>query len=127
MKKFVLVGMLAGVVAVSGCAQFNGKEKAAAIQPEIDEAVASYKSCMIAYAKKYAPATDSATILAEGAGVECGYLLDKAETKMLEVAETKYMMESYQQKVVNEQLEEIKEEARVQVIDIVLKSRIGEF
>ncbi len=127
MNKFSIVVALSVIAFMSGCAQMNADKNAPALEAAIQENSDNYLNCMKAYATKYAEATDSATILAEGAGSECGYLLDQVEDSMRDLVSTKYMSTSYQDKVIKEQIEELEKEARSKVIDMVVKARIGDF
>jgi|GEM_PF-2300509 len=127
MNNFSTMVVLLAALSLSACAQMGADKKTPEIQSRIDAGSTNYVNCMKAYAAKYAAATDSATILAEGAGVECGYLLDGVAADMGELVGMKYMSKSYQSKLIAEQLEALEKTARAQVIDTVVKARIGEF
>ena len=117
---------MAAAILATGCAQMNADE----LVPELEEQVTAdsqrYLDCMSAYAAKYAEATDSATILAEGAGVECGPVLEDIRATLTQIMDSKYMSKSYGKKKVDERIGALEKEARSKVIDTVVKARVGE-
>jgi hypothetical protein len=127
MNRFFLIVSLAFMVFVTSCAQLNADKKTPALEAAILENKDNYLNCMTAYATKYAEVTDSATILAEGAGSECSYLIVQVEDSMRALASIQYLSTSYQNKVAKEHAEELEKEARSKVIDMVVKARIGNF
>lgn len=127
MNKIFVVVSLAVIAFVSGCSQINADKNSPALEAAIQENSDNYLNCMKAYATKYAEATDSATILAEGAGAECSYLLEQVEASIDALVSMKYMSKSYQKKLIDEQIEELEKQARAKVIDMVVKARVGDF
>ena len=99
MNNFSKLIVLMAALALSACAQLGAKKKEPEIQARIDTGSTNYLNCMKAYATKYAAVEDSATILVEGAGVECSDLLQLVEADMRELLTMKYMSKSYQTKV----------------------------
>jgi len=114
-------------LAVSGCAQMNADKVAPELEAKIEESSDKYLRCVEAYAKKYGPVAESATIVAEGANSECYYLLEDVRDAMTELAATRYMSKSYQEKLVKEKIDDLEERARRKTIDMVVKSKLGEF
>jgi len=127
MRKIVQLAAIAGVIALTGCAQMSANKNAPALEAKIEDSSQRYIACVEAYAKKYGSVADSATIVAEGANSECYYLIDDVRVAMTELAASRYMSKSYQDKIVKDKVEELEKRAQRQVIDMVVKSRLGEF
>jgi len=126
MNRIIQLIVIAGVVALTGCAQMNANKNAPALEAKIDESSERYIACMKAYAEKYGAVADSAVIIA-AANSECDYLVDDLREAMTELAASRYMSNSYQKKIVDEKIEEVEEQGERQVIDMIMKAKLGDF
>jgi len=126
-SRSLAVVALVGIALLSGCAQMNAKKLGPELEARIAESSDKYLACAAAYAKKYGPVADSAVIVAEGANSECYYLMEDVRDAMQELAATRYMSKSYQDKLVKEKVAELEERARRATIDAVVKAKLGEF
>jgi hypothetical protein len=115
------------LLTLTACAQLTADDYEPEYEARIQATTEKYVSCLNAYGNKYSTSKESASLIIEGALAECDYLADDIEKDVYELEDRKYLSNSFAEDQAEDRVREIKEDARREIVDRLVKERLGDF